>query len=160
MSADGKASGGVRSQVTKKCLSTKPVKLMKSERPRKKTALVPTTRFASAMFFAPTHCATMMVAAIENPNNTPNKRNITTFAFPTAAKEASPRNFPTQMALTEPLTDCSTLPNRMGNENANRAGAIEPSVNECLGGTNSPNLGGAGDIIIHRQCPKEAACPR
>jgi hypothetical protein len=27
------------------------------------------------------------------------------------------------------------LPNRMGSENANKAGAIDPSVNECLGGT-------------------------
>jgi hypothetical protein len=31
------------------------------------------------------------------------------------------------------------LPKRMGIEKNSSAGAIDPSVNECLGGTNSPN---------------------
>src|SRR6202162_5529040 len=112
---------------------------MASDRPRKNTALVPTTRFASAMFFAPTHCATMMVDAIENPNRTPNNRNITTFEFPTAAREASPKYLPTQIELIEPLNGCRTLPKRIGRENASKARGIDPSVNENLGGTNSPN---------------------
>jgi hypothetical protein len=68
--------------------------LMASDSPRKNTALVPTTRFASAMFLAPTHCATMMVEAIEKPNMTANSRNITTLALPTAARAASPRTCP------------------------------------------------------------------
>ncbi len=106
---------------------------MASDRPRKKTALVPTTRFASAMFLAPMHCATMMVEAIEKPNMTPNSRNITTFAFPTAASDASPRYLPTQTALTDPLTDCSTLPKRMGREKASKARGIDPSVKRNLG---------------------------
>ncbi len=117
---------------------------MASDRPRKNTALLPTTRFASAMFLAPMHCATMMVDAMEKPNMTPNSRNITTFAFPTAARAASPRYLPTQTAFTDPLTDCSTLPERIGRENASRARGIEPSVNEILGGTNSPSGGDAG----------------
>ena len=78
---------------------------MSSDKPRKKTAAVPTTRFASAMFLAPMHCATMMVEAMEKPNMTPNKRNITTFALPAAASAASPRNLPTQMEFTDPLRD-------------------------------------------------------
>ena len=112
---------------------------MARDRPRKKTALVPTTRFASAMFLAPTHCATRMVEAIEKPNSTPNNRNIRTFAFPTAARDAAPRNLPTQIALTDPLIDCSTLPNRMGREKASKVRGIGPSVNENLGDTNSPH---------------------
>src|ERR1700674_651351 len=117
---------------------------MASDRPRKNTALVPTTRFASAMFFAPTHCATMMVEAIEKPNRTPNSRNITTFEFPTAAKAASPKYLPTQTALTEPLIDCSTFPHRMGSEKDNKARGIDSSVRENLGDTMSPNRGNAG----------------
>jgi len=105
VSASGNASRGVPSQVTSVFASAKPVKLMASDKPRKKTALLPTTRFASAKFLAPTHCATMMVDAMEKPNMTPNNRNITTFALPTAASDASPRNLPTQIALTEPLMD-------------------------------------------------------
>jgi hypothetical protein len=46
---------------------------------------------------------------------------------------------PTQIEFTEPFTDCRTFPNRIGKENANRARGIDPSVNENLGGTNSPN---------------------
>src|SRR5271154_5847359 len=151
MSAKGKASGGVRIQVSSECVSASPARLMMSDRPRKNTALVPTTRFASAMFLAPTHCATMMVEAIEKPNIRPNSRNITTFAFPTAARAASPRYFPTQMALTDPLIDCSTLPNRMGSENAIKAGAIDPSVNECLGGT-------PGSIIHQHDRRRDYSC--
>ena len=30
-----------------------------------------------------------------------------------------PRNLPTQTALTEPFSDCSTLPSRIGRANAN-----------------------------------------
>ena len=86
----------------------------------------------------------MMVEAMEKPNKTPNNRNITTFALPTAASDASPRNLPTQTALTDPLIDCSTLPNRMGREKANSARGIDPSVNENLGGTTSPNSGNTG----------------
>src|ERR1700728_1268858 len=112
---------------------------MASDRPRKNTALVPTTRFASAMFLAPMQCATMMVEAIEKPNMTPNNRNITTFEFPTAARDASPRNLPTQIELTEPLNDGNTLPHSMGREKTNKARGIDPSVSEYLGGTNSPN---------------------
>jgi hypothetical protein len=59
--------------------------------------------------------------------------------FPTPAKAASPKYLPTQIEFTEPFTDCRTLPNRIGKENANRARGIDPSVNENLGGTNSPN---------------------
>src|SRR5271167_1488282 len=141
VSASGKASGGVPSQATSKCVSANPTKLMVSDSPRKKTALVPTTRFASAMFLAPTHCATMMVEAIEKPNMTPNNRNITTFEFPTAARDASPKYLPTQIAFTEPLNDCRTLPNRIGKENANKARGIDPSVNENFGATISPVYG-------------------
>src|SRR5271165_704025 len=137
--ASGRESGGVRSQTTSDCAVAKPVKLIASDSPRKKTALVPTTRFASAMFLAPTHCAIMIVDAIEKPNMTPNKRNITTLAFPTAARDAAPRNLPTQMAFTEPFTDCSTLPDRMGNEKTNKARGMDPSVKENLGATISPN---------------------
>src|SRR5712672_39508 len=111
---------------------------MERDSPRKNTALVPTTRFASATFFAPTHCATMTVVAIVKPNITPNIRNITTFELPTAANAASPRYFPTHTALTDPFTDCRTLPNRMGNENASKARGIEPSVNENLDCTATP----------------------
>src|ERR1700676_1496211 len=139
MSASGNASAGVPSQATSIFAAANPTRLMASDRPRKKTALVPTTRFASAMFFAPTHCATMMFDAMEKPNMTPNNRNIKTFAFPTAARDASPQNFPTQIAFTDPLIDCSTLPNRMGREKASKARGIGPSVNENLGDTNSPH---------------------
>jgi len=104
-SASGNASGGVPSRATSVFASAKPVKLMVSDRPKKNTALVPTTRFASAIFLAPMHCATMMVEAMEIPNMTPNNRNITTFALPTAASDASPKNLPTQIALTDPLID-------------------------------------------------------
>ena len=107
---------------------------MINDTPRKNTALVPTTRFASGMFFAPMHCAIMTVEAMENPNITPNSRNITTLQLPVAASAASPRNFPTQMAFTEPFRDCSMLPNKIGSENAASARGIEPSVNEYLGG--------------------------
>jgi hypothetical protein len=103
---------------------------MKSDRPRKNTAAVPTTRLASAMSFAPTHCATMMVEAMKKPNITPNSRNITTLALPAAAKAASPRYLPTQIAFTEPLTDCNRLPRRIGSEKTSKARGIEPSVSE------------------------------
>jgi hypothetical protein len=38
------------------------------------------------------------------------------------------------MAFTEPFSDCSMLPNKIGSENAARARGIDPSVNEYLGG--------------------------
>ena len=72
----------------------------------------------------------MTVDAMENPNMTPNSRNITTFEFAAAANAASPKYLPTQTAFTEPLIDCSTLPNRMGSENRSRARGMDPSVNE------------------------------
>src|ERR1700694_6188027 len=100
----------------------------------------------------------MLVEAIEKPNRKPNNRNITTFEFPTPAKAASPKYLPTQIAFIEPLTDCRTLPNRIGRENASRARGIDPSVNENLGGTNSPNcLEYRRASIIDHQCPRRAS---
>ena len=136
--ASGSASGGVFSHASVDCDNAKPRRHMASDKPRKNTALVPTTRLASAKFLAPMHCPTITVDAIEKPNRTPNSRNITTLELPTAAKAASPRYFPTQTALTEPLTDCSTLPNRIGSANASSERGMGPSVNEYLVCTNSP----------------------
>jgi len=51
-------------------------------------------------------------------------------AFEVAVSAASPRKRPTQMEFTEPLSDCSTLANRIGSENLNSPTRIEPSVRE------------------------------
>ena len=126
--------------------SPNPTQLMASDRPRENTALVPTTRFASAMFLAPTHCPTMMFDAIEKPNITPNNRNITTFEFPTAAREASPKYLPTQIELIEPLNDCRTLPKRIGRENASKARGIDlPLVAQSLACFEEVSRAGFGD---------------
>src|ERR1700694_5923505 len=100
----------------------------------------------------------MLVEAIEKPNRKPNNRNITKFEFPTAAKEASPKYLPTQIAFLDPFIDCRTLPSRIDRENASRARGIDPSVNENLGGTNSPNcLQYRRASIIDHQCPRRAS---
>ena len=49
-------------------------------------------------------------------------------AFATATSAPSPRWRPTQKALTEPLSDCSTLPPRIGSANTNSVRAIGPWV--------------------------------
>lgn len=115
---------------------------MNRHRPRKNTALLPTTRLASGTSFAPTHCATSTVDAMENPNKTPNRRNMITFELPTAANAVSPRNFPTQMAFTEPFTDCRTFPSKMGIAKTSKARGIDPSVKDNLFCKNSPLLPG------------------
>lgn len=82
------ASAGVCSQRSNIGVATQPTAASVRDKARKNAALVPTTRFASSMFLAPTHCATITVVAIENPNMTPNSINITTFALPAAANAA------------------------------------------------------------------------
>src|SRR5690606_675354 len=58
----------------------------------------------------------------------PSSRNMMLLALAIAPSASSPRKRPTQMALTEPLSDCSTLPPRIGRANTNRVRAIGPSV--------------------------------
>src|SRR5690606_37076785 len=49
-------------------------------------------------------------------------------AFAVAVSASSPRKRPTQMALTEPLSDCSTLPPMIGSANTNSVRPIGPWV--------------------------------
>ena len=67
------------------------------------------------------------------PNTAPSRKNRIVFAFDVAASAASPRPWPTQIAFTDPLSDCSTLPARIGSENKNNVLPIGPSVSERLG---------------------------
>ena len=71
-----------------------------------------------------------MVEAIVMPNTLPSSRNITMLALLVAVTAAVPRYLPTQTALIEPLTDCSTLPIRIGSANVNSVRGIEPLVRE------------------------------
>ena len=73
---------------------------------------------------------TRIVAAMEGPKTPPSSRNITVFALAVAVSAASPRKRPTQMELTEPLSDCRTFPNRIGSANISRPRLIEPWVRE------------------------------
>jgi hypothetical protein len=49
-------------------------------------------------------------------------------ALDVAASASSPSRRPTQIALIEPFSDCSTFPARIGRENISSVGAIAPSV--------------------------------
>jgi hypothetical protein len=89
--------------------SVRPAIAITTEMPAKKVALVPTVRLAPGMSSAPMRCAMRMVAAMATPKAAPISRNITTFAFEVAVSAASPRYRPTQIELTEALSDCSTL---------------------------------------------------
>ena len=111
---------------------------MATEMPAKKLALVPTTRLVSGRLFAPMCCPMRIVAASATPNAAPISRNITTLAFEVAVSAASPRKRPTQMELTEPLSDCSTFASRIGSANLNSPMGIEPSVR--VRGTQAPRF--------------------
>jgi len=76
-----------------------------------------------------------MVAAMPIPNTEPIRKNMMLLALAVAVSAASPRNLPTQMALTDPFSDCAMLPARIGSANMSRLVPIGPSVSErvCLG---------------------------
>ena len=95
---------------------------------KKKVALVPTMRRASGRSRAPTDCATRMVAAMPMPNTVPRIRNSTRLALEVAVSADSPRKRPTQTALIEPLSDCSTLEPSTGKANSSSVRGIGPLV--------------------------------
>ena len=123
------ASPGVPIQARTEGAAKKPNTAMTTASVRKNVALVPVTRFASGRLPAPTFCAMSTVEAIVMPNTAPSSRNITIFALLAPVSAAAPRNLPIQMALIDPLTDCSTLPSRIGNVKMNKVRGMDPSVN-------------------------------
>src|SRR3546814_6069006 len=105
-----------------------PAKAITSDTPKKNVALVPITRLACAVSFVPIACPTRMVAAMPTPNTAPIRKNMMLLAFAVAVSASSPRKRPTQIALTEPFSDCRTLPPRIGNANTNSVRPIGPRV--------------------------------
>jgi hypothetical protein len=71
---------------------------------------------------------TRIVAAKPTPKTAPSRKNRMLFAFATPVSASSPRKRPTHTAFTEPLSDCSTLPPRIGSANRNSVEAIGPCV--------------------------------
>src|SRR3546814_17076531 len=69
-----------------------------------------------------------MGAAMTTPNTAPIRKNMMLLAFAVAVSASSPRKPPTQIALTEPFSDCRTLPPRIGNANTNSVRPIGPRV--------------------------------
>ena len=126
--AKGSASAGVCMAASSRSATKNPPALTALAMMVKNEALVPTTRRACSRRWAPRYCATRIVAAIDTPNTPASIRNITVFELPVAVSAASPRNLPTQIALTEPLSDCSTLPKRIGSANVSKVRAIGPCV--------------------------------
>src|SRR5579859_1714351 len=124
--------------------NTMPMMAITTEMAAKKVALVPTTRFASAMSFAPMHWPMRIVAAMAMPNAAPMSRNMTVLAFEVAVRAASPRKRPTQMEFTEPFRDCRMFANRMGKAKRIMPLLIEPSVSERGAFMESGGTGGWG----------------
>ncbi len=62
------------------------------------------------------------------PNTAAKVRNMTMFALLVAASAASPRKLPIQIALIEPLSDCSTFAPSVGSAKAISVMAIGPTV--------------------------------
>ena len=94
----------------------------------KNVALLPITRRACTGSWAPMAWATRMVEAMPMPNTEPIRKNMMLLALAVATSASSPRKRPTQTAFTEPLSDCSTLPARIGSAKTRRVGAMAPSV--------------------------------
>src|SRR5690606_15877697 len=105
-----------------------PANAITSDTQKKNVALVPITRLAWAVSLVPIAWPTRMVAAMPTPNTAPIRKNMMLLAFAVAVSASSPRKRPTQIALTEPLSDCSTLPPRIGSANTNRVRPIGPWV--------------------------------
>jgi hypothetical protein len=99
-----------------------------SESSTMKTALLPTTRLACGRSRAPTLWPTMMPVAMTTPNTAAISRNSTMFALVVAVSGASPRKWPTQIALTDAFSDCRTLLPSVGSVNAIRVRVIGPWV--------------------------------
>ena len=127
-SAKGSAAGGVSIHTSTWRAAGMPIAAITTDSPMKNVALVPITQRACFRSSRPIACATRMLAAMPTPNTAPSSRNITLFALAVAVSACSPRKRPTHTALMEPLSDCNTLPPRMGSANANRVRAIGPSV--------------------------------
>ncbi len=99
-----------------------------TDRPMKKVALVPITRRAWGMSRAPMAWPIRMVAAMPMPNTEPIRKNMMLLALAVAVSAASPRNRPTQIAFTDPLSDWAMLPARIGSANRNRLRPMGPVV--------------------------------
>ena len=69
-----------------------------------------------------------MVAAMPMPNTEPIRKNMMVLALAVAVSALSPRKRPTQIALTEPLSDWAMLPARMGRANSSSEDPIGPVV--------------------------------
>ena len=63
-----------------------------------------------------------------NPNVAANTRNITTLALAVAASALPPSIRPTQIALTVPFSDCSTLAISVGAQKRSSVPMIGPRV--------------------------------
>ena len=123
--------------------SGQPSKAISSETTPKNVALVPSTRLAWPMLWAPMLWAIRMLVAMLMPNTAPISANITLLALAVAVRAASPRWPPTQMALTEPLSDCSTLPASMGRAKTSKVLAMGPLVKSRVCG-----LAAARDVSV------------
>ena len=122
------------------CDSGQPSKASSREISPKKVALLPSTRLAWAMLRAPMDWAIRMFVAMLTPNMAPISANITLLALAVAVSAASPRCPPTQTALTEPLSDCSTLPASMGRAKVSKVLAIGPWVRSRVRGLDMGGL--------------------
>ena len=124
--------------------SSQPSAAMAADARPNTVALVPITRLAWGRLCAPIACATRMVAAMPMPKISPISANSTLLALAVAVSAASPRWRPTQIALIEPLSDCSTLPPRMGSEKTSRVLAMGPCVRSR---TPAPCMAAAGRVL-------------
>jgi len=67
------------------------------------------------------------------PNTAEMSKNMTRLAFVVAASARSPSRRPIQIALIDPLTDCSTLEPRVGRAKSNSVRPIGPVVRSRCG---------------------------
>ncbi len=91
------------------------------------------------------------------PNITPSSSKSTMVALVVAVSASGPSKRPTQIALIEPFSDCSTLEPSTGSENINKVRAIGP----CVRSMRACGLRGAGSGWFgHENSPErtQGAC--
>jgi hypothetical protein len=126
--ASGTASAGTRIATMRCGVAAKPTTAKVSDTSAKNASPVPTVRLASATSFAPKACATSTVDARLKPKVAPSSKNKMLLAFAVAASARSPSRCTIHAALTEALSDWSTLLASVGSAKAASVRPTGPSV--------------------------------
>ena len=124
---------------------------------------VPITRRAPSMSRRPNAWPISIVAAMPKPNTNAIRRNMTRLPLVVAASASSPRKLPTQIALTEPFSDCSTEEPSVGSAKASRVGPIGPASGRralvCL--CSASAMSSLSPSLVRRlPCPTPTRCSR